>query len=75
MPTQRHPPALTFQELVDQIGCKDPGCEGHPVAISSKCHPNAPVRVAFDAEGESLWIHCQCGALITNVLIARAPEH
>ena len=75
MPAQRHPPALTFQELEDLLGCRDPKRERPPVMISSQCHPGAPVRVAFDVEGGSLWIHCHCGTLITNVMIAKAPVH
>lgn len=76
MAAQRHPPALTLQELEDQIGCNKPACEcDHPISILSKCHPDEPVRVALDQEGGSLWVHCICGNVITNIMIARAPVH
>ena len=70
-----NPTPLTVQDLEGILGCKDPTGEKHPVVISPKCHPNAFLRAAFDAEGESLWIHCQCGNLVTVISITKSSVH
>ena len=62
---------------LDKTKCMNPNCEhdNHYLVLSSKCHPGAGLKVAYDQDTGNLLVSCnECNAPITAIVVGDLPQ-